>query len=261
MVTVDQLKDLQLKTQFDEHGFVVVREFLDADNLAQLSGELDRYIRDVVPSLPKEKAFFQDRSQPETLKQMQNMEVDAFFDEYRHHPLWTAVAEALLGEPVEVDALEWFNKPPGTDHVTPPHQDNYYFCFKPPQVVTLWLALDPVDEKNGCLRYVAGSHHHPLRDHAQTDVLGFSQSVTDYGEEDRQKEVTMILQPGDLAAHHGNLLHRADANRSDHRQRRSFALVFHAASCEKDAEALDRYMSQLSEQHHRVDSDPPPPEK
>ena len=29
---------------------------------------------------------------------------------------------------------------------TPPHQDNYYFCLKPPDVVTLWVALDPVDE-------------------------------------------------------------------------------------------------------------------
>ena len=25
-------------------------------------------------------------------------------------------------------------------------------------VLTIWLALDPVDEQNGCLRYVAGSH-------------------------------------------------------------------------------------------------------
>ena len=58
---------------------------------------------------------------------------------------------------------EWFNKPPGTDSPTPPHQDNYYFSLKPPNVLTIWLALDPVDDENGCLRYVAGSHRdgHP----------------------------------------------------------------------------------------------------
>ena len=42
--------------------------------------------------------------------------------------------------------------PPGVDHPTPPHQDNYYFNLKPLNVV-IWLALDDVDDENGCLRY------------------------------------------------------------------------------------------------------------
>jgi len=39
---------------------------------------------------------------------------------------------------VQGDAPEWFNKPPATNHITPPHQDNYYFCLEPPNVVTIW---------------------------------------------------------------------------------------------------------------------------
>ena len=93
-------------------------------------------------------------------------------------------------------SVEWFNKPPGTDSPTPPHQDNYYFCLRPPSVLTIWLALDPVDEENGCLRYVAGSHRQGIRAHARSNILGFSQGISDYGDEDRAREVVVRLQAG-----------------------------------------------------------------
>ena len=88
---------------------------------------------------------------------MQHMGVDPFFRRYAEHPRWRQLAETLVGEDVQADAPEWFNKPPATNHITPPHQDNYYFCLRPPQALTMWLALDAVDEENGCLRYVRGS--------------------------------------------------------------------------------------------------------
>ena len=134
-------------------------------------------------------AFYQDRSRPETLKQMQHMGNDAFFENYRWNPRWNQLAAALLGEAVQAKEPEWFNKPPGTAHPTPPHQDNFYFCLQPPNVLTMWLALDAVDDENGCLRYVAGSHKNGIRPHGPTEVLGFSQGVLDYGSEDRDREV------------------------------------------------------------------------
>src|SRR3954471_22237716 len=146
------------KDAFDRDGFVTVRPFLPPAELAVLRDNLDRYIREVVPTLEDSHAFYDTKGRPETLKQMQHMGIDPFFRDYRHHPAWVGLAETLLGEPVEVQEPEWFNKPPGTEHRTPPHQDNYYFNLKPAQVLTIWVALDPVDDGNGCLRYVAGSH-------------------------------------------------------------------------------------------------------
>ena len=65
------------------------------------------------------------------------------------------------------------------------------------------------------------------------------------------------MEPGDLVAHHGQLIHRADPNRSENRQRRAYATVYRAARCEKDAETLALYQSQLKSQHERVNRDPP----
>ena len=244
-----QTKYQDLKLAYNRDGFVVVRQFLEAGELAELSENLDRYIREVVPSLPPTAAFYQDRARPETLKQMQHMGVDPYFANYPRQAKWVALGQALVGEPVSCDAPEWFNKPPNTEHPTPPHQDNYYFCLKPPQVVTIWLALEKVDAENGCLRYVRGSHQGGIRPHGPSKVLGFSQAITDYGEADRALEVCMYLEPGDAVAHHGNTIHRADPNRSATRHRRAFAMVYKGDSCQRDEEAFARYQRSVESQH------------
>src|SRR5579872_480017 len=100
------------KRSYDQQGFVVVRKFLNDDDFAELTANLARYISDVVPKLPDTEAFYHDRSQPKTLKQLQRMGRDPFFGEYVRHPKWTALAEALVGERVHADEPEWFNKPP-----------------------------------------------------------------------------------------------------------------------------------------------------
>jgi phytanoyl-CoA hydroxylase len=241
------------KKDFDRDGFVIVRNFLGKQEFQELKDNLDRYVREVVPGLPDSAAYYHDRIRPETLKQMQQMgHHDPYFEIYRDHPLWRGLAEALLGEPVQVDQSEWFNKPPGIDHTTPPHQDNYYFCLRPPNVLTIWLALDGVDEENGCLRYVAGSHLRGVRPHSSSRILGFSQGITDYGDEDRAREVKILLDPGDAVVHHGNTIHRAEPNRTTDRHRRAFALVMRGKSCRRDEEAFQRYQAAVKMQHQEM---------
>jgi len=240
------------KQSYDQNGFVIVRELLDDTELAELRVNLDRYIRDVVPTLPDTEAFYEDMDRPQTLKQMQRLGRDPFFRDYVHHPRWLELAEALVGESVVVEQPEWFNKPRGTRHVTPPHQDNYYFCLVPSNVVSIWLALDPVDAENGCLRYVAESHTRGMRPHASSNILGFSQGVTDYGPDDFKREVAVPLQPGDAVAHHGMTIHRADANTSDDRDRRSFAMVCKGISCQRDEDTHARYRESARSQQEEM---------
>ncbi|HET6575073.1 MAG TPA: phytanoyl-CoA dioxygenase family protein [Fimbriiglobus sp.] len=240
------------KIEYDRDGFTVVRGFLPADALAELRSQLDRYVREVVPRMPEASAFYLDRSRPETLKQLHHMDADPFFATYARHPAWRALAVALVGEEVTADAPEWFNKPPGSDSPTPPHQDNYYFNLVPPNVATIWLALDEVDEENGCLRYVRGSHRLGVRPHGRSNVLGFSQGISDCGDADREREVAVHLRPGDAVAHHGNTIHRADPNRSAARHRRAFAVVYRGVSCRRDEEAYARYQAAVAAQHKQL---------
>ncbi len=247
------MRDIQYRKQYDKDGYVVVPDFLSAEDFAELNHNLDRYICDVVPTVPDRGAFYQDKSRPETLKQLQHMgEYDPYFGRYVEHPRWNALAWALLGEQFFFKDPQWFNKPPLILHITPPHQDNFYFCLRPPNVLTMWLALDHVNEETGCLRYVPGSHSCGLRPHNRTEVVGFSQGISDYGPEDEAAEVLIQLQPGDLVCHHGELIHRADANRSPTLSRRAFALVAEGISCQRDEEAFQVYQASASVQHVNV---------
>lgn len=246
-----------LKPDYDRDGYVVAREFLPPDQFTELTQHLDRYIHEVAPRVPPTDAFYDiDKSHPESLRQLHRMNQDAFFEAYRRDPAWTALAEALIGEPVEAAEPEWFNKPPLSEKGTPPHQDNFYFCLRPCNIVTIWLALDAVDNENACVRYVPGSHLLPTRPHARSGVLGFSQTISDYGPLDAAHEVPVHLQPGDAMAHHGNTIHLAGANRSATRHRRAFAMVFKGVTCQRDEEAFARYQAAALAQQTALNPQP-----
>ncbi|MFO1022391.1 MAG: aminotransferase class III-fold pyridoxal phosphate-dependent enzyme [Planctomycetales bacterium] len=130
----------QYRDEYDREGFVIVQFLPNCRGV----DNLHRFITLVVPTLPDKHAFYDDKSRPETLKQMQHMDVDPYFRDYQQQSRWRRLAEDLVGEPV-TGRTEWFNKPAGTNHPTPPHQDNYYFNLTPPNVLTVWLALGKVD--------------------------------------------------------------------------------------------------------------------
>ena len=115
----------------------------------------------------------------------------------------------------------------------------------------MWIALDVVDEENGCLRYAAGSHRDGLRPHGASEVLGFSQGLQDWGPADEQREVMRTLQPGDMLAHHSLTVHRADANKSD-RTRRALGLVYYAQSAKVDRATHQVYIDRLKNQHQTI---------
>jgi phytanoyl-CoA hydroxylase len=236
------------KLKFDQDGFIFIRGFLSAEELAELKKELDRYIDERVPKLPRTDVYYENRNDLSTLKQMAHMKQHApHFAEMMVRPKWLKLAETLLADEVVPQELEWFNKPPQLGKSTPPHQDGYYFMLEPNEAVTMWLALDPVDETNGCVRYVAGSHRRGLRPHGRTEVLGFSQGITDYNEQDRKAEVCMVAEPGDLLVHHAMTVHRADGNPSQ-KHRRSLGLIYYAVCVRQDKERLAAYQQKLNQE-------------
>jgi phytanoyl-CoA hydroxylase len=87
--------------------------------------------------------------------------------------------------------MELHNKGPGGRCVpSPPHQDNWYFNKVDGEVPTIWVALEQIDEANGCLRYVPGTHALPLRTHRKSDFFGFSQTVRGRGAEHTEHDCT-----------------------------------------------------------------------
>jgi phytanoyl-CoA hydroxylase len=98
------------------------------------------------------------------------------------------------------------------------HQD---FAFHPHtnnDVLAIGLALDDMDEENGCLLYAPGSHLGPVLDHHQDGVFVGAVSAERYAAE-IGSAVPAIAAAGSMVVHHGRMLHGSAPNRSERPRR------------------------------------------
>ncbi|MDC0324134.1 phytanoyl-CoA dioxygenase family protein, partial [Verrucomicrobia bacterium] len=113
----------------------------------------------------------------------------------------------------------------------------------------MWFALEEVDEDNGCVRYVKGSHKQGMRKHARTQTLGFSQGIVDYPRQaDRENELALPANAGDLLVHDSLTIHRAEGNRSPHRTRQALGFIYYSERANEDVQAHSKYQKKLAEE-------------
>lgn len=243
-----------LKESFDRDGFVFIPGFLSPEEVNELNENIRRFVSERLSTMATNHYFYEDKNDTTTLKQMQDLEkYDAYFKTLAIDSKYEQLAQALLAEDVVCKTVEYFNKPPKIGKATPPHQDGYYFMLNPQQAATMWLALEKVDEENGCVKYVKGSHVKGMRAHGRTSTLGFSQGIVDFGtEEDRKDEIAFPANPGDLLVHHSLTIHRAGANITADRTRKAMGLIFFGVSAKEDKAAKEKYAQLLAKEREKA---------
>lgn len=125
----------------------------------------------------------------------------------------------LLGEDVIAWGSHFFCKMPGDGKEVAWHQDASYWPLSPSRAVTVWLAIDDADTENGCMKFIAGSHHHghlTYRKSASGDHSVLDQVVEN--PEQYGREVIDDLKAGQISIHSDLLLHGSDANHSERRR-------------------------------------------
>ena len=232
----------RIRQSFQKNGYVVVPSFLDNDELNIVRERLTKLIVATHKKQNYEHAFYANKQDKNSLKQLHRIEEDDFFKSYSTSSMWSSLASSLLDEKVEPAlALEWFNKPPNYFHETPPHQDNFYFCFEPPQALTIWLSLDHADHQTGCLHFIPGSHLKGIRPHRLSNNLGFSQTIVDFTEKDQRTGVAITANPGDAVIHHAETIHWAGSNQTTDRNRAALAMVFKSNACQRNQQRFEAY--------------------
>jgi phytanoyl-CoA hydroxylase len=131
--------------------------------------------------------------------------------------LLTAAGQ-LLGQNTHFWAVEMHDKVPHHGTVTPPHQDNFYFCLDPPDALTVYVPLEPHGHGNGGLCYVRGSHKLGTLEHGKSKVKAFSSELLG-GARGEDHVFPIEMQPGDVVFHHANTVHFAPRNPSDNHRR------------------------------------------
>ena len=125
----------------------------------------------------------------------------------------------LLGENLICTMTHYFSKEPADGKRVNWHQDASYWPLTPSKVITVWLAIDNVDEDNAPMQFIPGSHLHgqiPFEHSKPEDnnVLGQSVRNSDkYGE-----PISVTMKAGQISIHSDLLLHGSDPNTSNRRR-------------------------------------------
>ena len=128
---------------------------------------------------------------------------------------------------------QMFVKRPGTKQKTTWHQDFPFFHITGSQGLVAWIAVDPVSEENGAMRYVRGSHK-------WTEEFGASMFVSRTlmpgapgnlvpdidAAPDEYDIVSFETEPGDIICHHFKTVHGAGGNKSTNQMRRAMSLRY-----------------------------------
>lgn len=220
----------RLANRYERDGVIKVEGLMSRESVASLREAIDVYSNTHLSTLPPEDYVLE--ADGESVRNFWRMNKhDAFFDELARNSDIVALVKRLVHDEPVLMGVESFNKPARIGSAVPPHQDNAYFCMTPPDVLTVWIAVDDVTEENGPVCYVPGSHLEGLLPHAPSGVAGNSMGISD--PKQFEETYTGLLSPGDALIHHSEIIHFSAPNHSD-RSRLGLLLVYRAAHCKKN---------------------------
>lgn len=222
---------------FRKNGFVLPRRGLDAETTETLRQTMEDVFRDTpdwhnlvrMPHVPKRPG------------QLEGVVGGERLFEIAVHPQLLAAARALVGPNLILWGGEIFAKPAAVGKSTPWHQDCYNPAIKAApgrklaRSAMIWIAVDPVDVDNGCLRFVPGSGRDGRIEHKLQEKPDAMLNFEVEAETLRfDRAVDAVLAPGQFSVHDSYVVHGANPNRSG---RRRAGITFHYMDA---ADAYDR---------------------
>lgn len=136
------------------------------------------------------------------------------------HPALTGAIADLLGPNVELHHTTLHAKPPETGHPFPMHQDWAFYEHEDGRYVDCLVHLDDTSDENGCIRFLAGSHHMGALEHIRKNPDGTSCTPhlpTD--QYDLEDTVPVPAKRGDVVVFCIHTIHGSRINRT-HKMRR-----------------------------------------
>lgn len=222
----------KLIQDYERDGVVMIRQFLTAEDVAAVRAELERYIRDDLAGKPTDAATME--ADGKTVRNLWRLERhnDPLRVLAERADIRAIIAPLVHGEPV-LEAVETFNKPARIGSGVPYHQDNAYFCQTPPDMLTVWIAIDAVTPENGPVFFVKGSHLGGVLPTKPSGVRGNSIGMAEPSTVPLEEQFRGLLAPGDATIHHCNTIHHSAPNTTEH-SRLGLLFVFRGSHTQTD---------------------------
>jgi ectoine hydroxylase-related dioxygenase (phytanoyl-CoA dioxygenase family) len=215
---------IDFKKDYDENGFIIIKNFFNKKFTQFTKKDLKLFLKSnssnqnginyingkkkIINTAHKLKKW-------EPLKKIQNNE------------LIIKIVEKILDCKIKNFGAEVFAKPAKFGLSSPIHQDNFYWNIKSNKGLTIWIALDNVNKKNGSLYYYKKSHKLGLLPHEPSYVPGSSQTISKLKLKKlkKYKKVFTELKVGDAILHSSLVVHGSNKNPSKN-NRMAFTLRY-----------------------------------
>lgn len=173
------------------------------------------------------------------------------------NPAILDLVEGILGPDFYLWASNFFIKEPKTTATVGWHQDAYYWPMAPHHSVTVWLAFTDVDEENGAMKIVPGSHLAGLLQHqrsASTDsVLTLELQAGSFRAD---TAVSMYLRAGQVSLHDDRAVHGSPPNPSG-RRRAGLTIRYSGTDVKNDLSVNPHFKAYLARGTDRYQHNPP----
>lgn len=210
---------------FQENGFVQIDGILTQQELAELRVYMDEIM------FSEQGKSIQTDKKGGAYYRVLNQRVNTWRDHagmarYVTHPRFASAALQLTG----ASGIRLFHdhallKMPEDSKATPWHQDLPYWPMNEKGALSIWAALDDVDENNGCMMFVPRSRNvgklNPISLVDPQDIFEYVKG-TDAG---REKPVICRMKAGSCTFHDGLCFHYAFPNRTAN-PRRALAVIY-----------------------------------
>jgi ectoine hydroxylase-related dioxygenase (phytanoyl-CoA dioxygenase family) len=213
------------KAFFEEHGYLIVKDLLTHEELAECHAEIHR-LHQLAAELEAKSAhhYFQrepfapNASRSDGLPVLRKAESTRKYSEvFRRlsmHPKLIRVAQNLLGtEDLLLFRSTLMFKPAFHGSIHGIHQDSAYWPMEPPKLVTVSIALTNATPENGCFKVIPGSHRWGLQEWGRI-ARGQDEALTDRDDIDLSAQIEVPLKAGSALFFHSLLAHGSGPNKS-----------------------------------------------
>lgn len=216
---------------YHKHGYLVVEDILDDAALSQISTVTDEIVASAKwYAESDERLDLASDHKPDAPKVSRLKSPHQFYDAYRKLVASRVILDILkcvLGQNIRLYDSKLILKLPGTGSPVEWHQDWAFYPHTNDDMLAAGIALDDIDDENGPLMVIPGSHRGPVFDH---HVNGQFSGAIDYEHcaVDFSKAVPLKLKAGSMSLHHTRLIH-GSAHNASARSRRLYLIEYNAA--------------------------------
>jgi ectoine hydroxylase-related dioxygenase (phytanoyl-CoA dioxygenase family) len=217
---------------YRENGYLMIENAVTAEELAALQKVTREFIERSRTVTESNDVFDLDEGHGPNNPRLTRIKLPT-----KQHPVYDQVLrsermqgffKALLGPDVVLQTSKLNTKAPGGGAAVEWHQDWAFYPHTNDDLLAFGLMLEDVDEANGPLMVIPGSHKGPLLSHHNNGVFA---GAIDPADPDFHfdRAVTLTGKAGSMTVHHCRTLHGSAPNKSD---RPRFILFFEAAAAD-----------------------------